>query len=173
MFHSSLADQIRCCCRYRQSTSTQNISIYTRLQGPQRQSLHKGSVHDPILRKKKKGVGGWRRLMLGWRLTERYSVILRYEKQDHWLWRAVQGLRIEALTAGTSGKTLWAVGSVFSSSRLCTLSTQDTLRSLSCVTNQTFLAVSLPSSGCSGALQVPLVAIFLSPSSIFPNNGTT
>ena len=68
-----------------------------------------------------KGGRVWRRLMLGWRFTERYSVILRYEKQDHWLWRAVRGLRTEVQAAGMGDKTLQAVGSVLSHWRLCTL----------------------------------------------------
>lgn len=78
-------------------------------------------------------------------------------------------------------KTLWAVGSLPSTVRVWTLfpgamskaETQETLLSPRCTTNQTFLAVSLPSSGSSGALQVHFMAIFLGPSSILLNNGTT
>lgn len=91
------------------------------------------------------------------------------------------GLRIEVQAAGMDDKTLRAVGSFPSSLRICTLfpgamrkaETQETLLSLRCTTSQTLLAVPLPSSGSSGALQVHLVAISLSPSNIFLNNGTT
>lgn len=115
------------------------------------------------------------RLMLGWRLTERYCY-LRNGKQYHWLWRVVRVLRIATTGCRNGWQDTVGVCSLPSDVRVCTLfpggmrkaETQETLLSPRCAANQTFLAVSLPSSGSSGALQVHLMALFLSPSNTFP-----
>ena len=38
---------------------------------------------------------------------------LRNEKQDHWLWKVVMGLRIEVQAAGMGDKTLWGQWALF------------------------------------------------------------